>query len=292
MDTPLSTAAPKIEVTRERPNVVVKSRGQTHGTITRLVSPGDIGQLIKPFVFLDRARLASNGNAFFGLHPHSGIATLTVVLQGGLEFQDSTGASGQVPTGGVEWMRAGAGAWHDGRVYTSESLRTFQLWLALPAHLEHAPPESRSIRADEIPSVGPARLILGDYGDAHGPIDGPPNVNYLHVVLKDGETWTYTPPAGHTVGFVAVDKGVLDCGVDVDEGEVAVFEESDQAITFVARGEASFVLGSAVKHPHDLVTGYYSVHTDPFALRKGEAEIQRVSRQLGRADNPRLSASY
>jgi hypothetical protein len=41
---------------------------------------------------------------------------------------------------------------------------------------------------------------------------------------------------------------------------LAVFDEFDAAIDFIAHGDTSFVLGSAIKHPHDLVTGYYSVH--------------------------------
>ena len=49
--------------------------------ITRLVSPSDIGEMIKPFVFLDHAEVAPRREPLFGIHPHSGIATLTMVLQ-------------------------------------------------------------------------------------------------------------------------------------------------------------------------------------------------------------------
>jgi len=63
-------------------------------------------------------------------------------------------------------------------------------------------------------------------------------------------------------------------------GELAVFEESNQPIDFVAHGDTSFVLGSAVKHPHDLVMGHYSVHTSKAALEQGEAEIQRIGARL------------
>jgi len=46
------------------------------------------------------------------------------------------------------------------------------------------------------------------------------------------------------------------------------------------RAIPSFVLGSAIKHPHPLVLGYYSVHTSEKALAQGEAEISRIGRQL------------
>jgi len=69
----------------------------------------------------------------------------------------------------------------------------------------------------------------------------------------------------------------------VTKGELAVFEESSGAIEFVVHGDAAFILGSAIKHPHDLVLGYYSVHTHPEALEKGEANIARIGRQLSAA---------
>src|SRR5260370_35966839 len=89
-----------------------RTRGQTHGPVTRLMSPSDFGQLLKPFVFLDL--FDNHGNPFsgFGLHPHSGIATLTYVMEGSVGYEDTNGATGLVPAGGVEWMRAGPGSWH------------------------------------------------------------------------------------------------------------------------------------------------------------------------------------
>jgi hypothetical protein len=86
------------------------------------------------------------------------------------------------------------------------------------------------------------------------------------------------------VGWVALSAGRLEAGDDtggpIAAGELAVFEESGAAIDFVAHGDTSFVLGSAVKHPHELVMGYYSVHTSKAALEQGEAEIRRIGAKL------------
>jgi len=62
-----------------------------------------------------------------------------------------------------------------------------------------------------------------------------------------------------------------------------VFDESDAALEFTAQGPTSFVIGTAIKHPHDLVTGYYSVHTNADALERGEAEIKRIGQILSKA---------
>ena len=81
--------------------------------------------------------------------------------------------------------------------------------------------------------------------------------------------------------------------VRISAGELAVFEEGGKAIAFQALTDTGFVLGSAVKHPHDLVLGYYSVHTTAEALRQGESNIATIGRRphsqgvLG----PRASAS-
>ena len=63
---------------RERPSRIVhRTRGRRHGPVTRLMSPGDLGEVLKPFVFLDLFDTEATSLSGFGLHPHSGIATVT-----------------------------------------------------------------------------------------------------------------------------------------------------------------------------------------------------------------------
>ena len=94
--------------------IIHRTSGHTEGRITRLVSPGDLGEVLKPFVFLDLFDNGGRPSQGFGLHPHSGIATLTYVAEGGVGFEDTNGSRGLLPAGGVEWMRAGSGVWHGG----------------------------------------------------------------------------------------------------------------------------------------------------------------------------------
>jgi redox-sensitive bicupin YhaK (pirin superfamily) len=260
--------------------IALRTRGSRHGPIARLVSPSDIGERIKPFVFLDHFEVVPRPEPLFGIHPHSGIATLTVVLRGGVVYEDTTGKTGTVPTGGLEWMKAGNGVWHDGGAAPGEPLRGFQLWVALPSQEENSPAESQYIAPDEVQSEGPARVILGSYGRATSPIRAPAGINYLHVRLKDGQRWRYIPPEGHTVAWLAVDEGSLRSQPPIRAGELAVFEESGEPIDLEADGDTSFVLGSAIKHPYPLVLGYYSVHTSRATLDQGEAEINRIGQRL------------
>lgn len=272
----------------EKRRIAYRTQGRGHGPITRVVSPSGTGERIKPFVFLDWFDVAPGQGAGGGIHPHSGIATVTVLLEGDLRYEDTTGKAGILPAGGVEWMRAAGGVWHDGAPLPGKRIRGLQLWVALPAAEENGAPESQYIAPDRVPQEGPVRIILGSYGRSRSPIRALAGINYLDVRLKDGERWDYQPPAGHDVAWVYSYKGGLRAeGEAVRLNELAVLEEGESVLRFEARGDTSFVFGTAVKHPHPLVLGYYSVHTSAQALAKGEAQIDRIGEQLrasGRLD--------
>jgi redox-sensitive bicupin YhaK (pirin superfamily) len=260
-------------------NIIFRTRGQAHGPVVRMVSPSDLGKLIKPFVFLDlidtQLPLGQKG---FGWHPHSGIATLTLGIEGEGHYFESLGHEGTMVAGDIEWLSAGRGVWHSG--FALPPIKAFQLWVALPPERELAPAFSQHISVNDIPLDGPARVLLGRSGEAVSPIDAPPGLNYFVVQLKAGQRWTYQPPQDFRVGWIAVMDGSLRTPDSVDKGELAVFDDSDAAIEFEAVTDAHFVLGTAIPHPHDLHLGYYSVHTSPTALVEGEREIVRIGHEL------------
>lgn len=278
--------------------IALRTRGRGHGPITRLMSPSDAGQLVKPFVFLDlfdASRDTVRAMADMPLHPHSGIATVTVPVEGEFRYDDpASGASGTLGYGGVEWMRAGNGIWHGKELSAADSPRIlgFQLWLALPAELENGEPESRYLEAAHTPRSGPARVIVGQYEGMQSPVPAPPGINYLLVTLRPGERWTYQPPAGHSVAWLALAKGAVDAGDALTAGEMAVFEPGEDPIALTASGTdgAVFVLGSAIPHPHPLHLGYYSVHTSAQALEMGERRIAELGLRLKQAGDRRTAS--
>ena len=268
--------------------IIHRTSGRAHGVITQLVSPLDVGELIKPFVFLDLLDTSGREFSGFGLHPHSGIATLTYIAEGSVSYEDTNGAYGLLAAGSVEWMRAGQGVWHGGGAGESGLTRGFQLWVALPPQLELGPSVSIYQDAEDVRVAGPARVLLGAYEGASSAIRAPSEINYLALRLAPGERWQYQPPAGHDVLWIAVGKGVVRVPDPVRRGELAIFAPGQEAVDFVAEAEAEFMLGSAMPHPYELVTGYYSVHTDAGALAKGEQRIREIREKLVRAG--RLSA--
>lgn len=254
--------------------------GHHHGPVTRLISPSNLGQWIKPFVFLDAGRFLPSDNVPSGIHPHSGIATLTVVLEGRLSYEDTTGKEGEVFAGGLEWMKAAGGAWHDGHISGNTPLKFFQLWVALPPEQENGAAESQYIAPEDVPVVGPVRVLLGRYQGAFSPIRSPSGMTYLHVRLKAGEHWHFQPNPNETVAWMALHQGATTLPGSLVAGDLAIFEESEHAIDVVAQDDVGFVIGTAIKHPHPLVMGNYSVHTNAQALAQGEAQIARIGQQL------------
>jgi redox-sensitive bicupin YhaK (pirin superfamily) len=272
--------ASSISSARSRGRGIVQlTAGRTHGPITRLMSPGDLGELAKPFVFLDYFEAPSSGGPQMADHPHSGIATHTTLLQGSVGYRDSTGKSGTLRAGSVEWMQAGGGVWHGGDLRPGEPVRGYQLWVALPAALELQPAFSQYLDPEAIESDGRARVLLGSHGKLRSPIADVSRLAYVHVRLQDGEAWRYQPPVDHDIAWLAVNDGKLHVAGTVVARRVAVFEEGDGALELRAEGPTEFVLGSAARHPHPLVCGYYSVHTNEHALALGEAGIRKIALQ-------------
>ncbi len=280
-------------------NIVHRTSGLRQGPITRLMSPGDLGERLKPFVFLDRISLPGGaalqaGAALqggFGWHPHSGIATITVAFRGVGWYEDSTGKSGMLEARSVEWMRAGCGVWHTGGPSPQarrdgdpgregEAVAAFQLWLALPPSIELVEPESRYVAAAAVPQVGPARVILGCHESATSPIPPVADLTYLQITLAAGECFSYCPRPGHSLLWLAISNGALRVSGITLGKELAVFDASEAPVSIEAEVATEFVLGSGVPHPHPLVLGHYSVHTSASALAAGEAGIRAVRERL------------
>src|SRR6266550_257112 len=106
-------------------------------------------------------------------HPHRGFETVTYIMDGAFQHQDSTGGKGLIANGGTQWMTAGAGILHD-EMPTEELVETgglfhgVQLWVNLPKDLKMTPPRYQDIGADKVLLLSSddggalIRLIAGD----------------------------------------------------------------------------------------------------------------------------------
>lgn len=269
------TASPSASATPRA--IRMRTRGRAMGPIVRLVSPGDLGDLLKPFVFLDLADIPPRAGGGFGWHPHSGIATLTIIHEGQNEYRETTGTHGGLRPGGIEWMASGRGVWHMASAVGSTNLKGFQVWLLLPPGPDTQPPASMYLNAENVPGRGGVRVILGAWEGLNSPIDAPPETTLLDIALPAGAQWTFAPPKGQELCWLAVHKGALRYGEETaSAGDLLVFEDGAESLEFASSTDAGFIIGSAHRSPYPLHIGNHSVHVSAEALVAGEAEIARL----------------
>lgn len=258
--------------------IFYRAFGRRQGPLTRLLDLGPVAEALKPFILL-HLFAADGPRAQFGLHPHSGIGTLTYVIEGRGNYTDPGGESGVLEPGSLEWMMAGSGMWHAGGSEGGPFLG-LQLWLALPPDLELAPWQSRHVPADAIERDGPARVLLGRSGTATSTVAPDLPVTVLAVELDAGASWTYTPPADQTVLWLAVVHGGSRVPDAIAAGEFVAFDAGNGTLTIEATADSLVLLGSARPHDHALVAGAYSVHCSVEALATGERTIAAAGEQL------------
>ena len=258
--------------------IIFKTKGSTHGPITRLVSPSDVGELIKPFVFLDYVN-APKGPGF-GFHPHSGIATLTYPLTFDVEHETSSGQIDSVLREGVEWVVAGGGIWHRGKVVKGDLAVGFQFWFALPPEFENSESSAQFILPEKVPQLNKVRLLHGEYLDQKSPLSSPVKANLLFIKLKAREFFRYLPPLGYNVAWLFLQSGSMIVNDEIISEELVVFEESNGELNIIAQSDCTFLLGSAQKHNYQLVLGSHSVHTNSKSLLSGQEKINSIGMQL------------
>jgi redox-sensitive bicupin YhaK (pirin superfamily) len=116
-----------------------------------------------PFLMMDEFGSYDPGDYIGGFppHPHRGFETVTYMLEGRMEHQDHMGNVGDLQSGDVQWMTAGAGIIHSEMPkQTQGRMRGFQVWLNLPARTKMQAPAYRDIPAATIPAQNLAGLAV------------------------------------------------------------------------------------------------------------------------------------
>ena len=174
---------------------------------------------IDPFLMLDEFGSDNKNDYIAGFppHPHRGIETVTYMLDGEFEHEDSTGAKGRMSAGAVQWMKTGRGIIHSEMPAMSGGrLLGFQLWINMPAKLKKNKPTYSFINPDQIgtfkDSEKTIKVIAGEYQNVIGPEKGH-NVEpiYFHIKLNSDKEFKTTVPSGHN-SFIYLLKGELKIG--------------------------------------------------------------------------------
>ena len=143
-----------------------------------------------------------------GTHPHRGMETVTIALQGQVEHGDSIGNTGVIGPGEVQWMTAAHGIIHE-EYHSKEFARTggtfemCQLWVNLPASQKLSPPKYQAITNEDIPQVslpndaGWVRVIAGDFNGTKGKASTFTPINLWHVKLEAQQSVDLKTVDGH-----------------------------------------------------------------------------------------------
>lgn len=258
--------------------------GARHGPITRLIDPAGLGEDLKPFIFLDFFNAPIIPGFGFPMHPHSGIATLTWQPGSDVRYKDTTGKDGILRAGGLEWMNAGGGAWHQGTLLASGMTTGVQLWVPMPPAVEDGEPFGQYVSPEEVPRLtlpcGEMLVLLGNHSEggrrANSPIDAHQDMAYLALKLVPGRAYRFNPPPAHSIAWIFPFDGTVRMQGQVLGRRLAVLSEEGAVEVEAIGGKATALIGTGRPHQHPLILGTSSVHTNQRSLERALQRIEHV----------------
>ncbi len=186
----------------------------------------------------------------FPWHPHRGIETITYILRGAVEHQDSLGNKGVISNGEIQWMTAGSGIIHQEMPEAAlEGIEGFQLWLNLPAKDKMTDPRYGEIKADSVKTIkkdgNTIKIIGGSMDGKPGPINRDKlGVNLYDISIPAGTTYIYKPDQDiNTFMFVFRGFGYFGSNNDRVNEKDAVLFEGDGNIQIDAVEDLRLLLG-------------------------------------------------
>ena len=160
--------------------------------------PAAMGSLMSPFLLLDEmgpVEYAPGGAVGAPWHPHRGFETVTYLLEGEMEHEDSAGSKGTLTPGDVQWMTAGKGIIHSEMptakmMLEGGMMHGFQIWVNLPAKDKMMNPRYQDISAEESPIAETdgvwARVVAGECLGVESSLDTVIPITYVHVKMEKG----------------------------------------------------------------------------------------------------------
>lgn len=166
-----------------------------------------------PFLLLAEDWFRQPGG--FPDHPHRGIETVTLVLDGELRHADNRGNSGILRRDDAQWMTAGSGIIHAELPHEESTVHSLQLWVNLPASEKMGESGYQDVAAAEsliaTDDRAEIRVLSGDIGGVRAPERGRTPIQYLDVCLAAGARTSIPVPAAHN-GFVYLIEGAARFG--------------------------------------------------------------------------------
>jgi len=252
----LSTPDPTSTVDRPVVSVTTAPAGyEGEGFPVRRAFAGVSKATLDPFIHMDQmgeVEYAPGEPKGTPWHPHRGFETVTYMIDGTFEHQDSTGGGGLISNGDTQWMTAGAGILHiekppEDLVVSGGLFHGIQLWVNLPRADKMIAPRYQDIRGDSVkllasPDGGSlVRLIAGDLDGQQGPGATHTPITMLHATVAPGAQLRLPWRADfNALAYVLAGTGTV--GTDrrpLRSGQLAVFGPGDVVTVAAAeRGDS------------------------------------------------------
>jgi redox-sensitive bicupin YhaK (pirin superfamily) len=249
---------PRLSAVRSRPAIqrtTAPSGFEGDGFPVRRAFAGVDLSLLDPFVHMDQmgeVEYAPGEPKGTPWHPHRGFETVTYILDGTFEHQDSHGGGGTITNGDTQWMTAGGGILHIERppewlVEAGGLFHGIQLWVNLPRAQKWADPRYQDLRGGEVglvasPDAGAlVRVIAGEVAGVAGPGSTYTPMTMLHATLAPTAELTLPWPTRFN-GLVYVLAGQGTVGPDrqpIHTGQLAVLGGGDQVTLSASAGQES-----------------------------------------------------
>jgi len=223
-------------------------------------------QRMSPFLMLD-----FNAEFDFGpsehvrgvdVHPHKGFETVTIAYKGSVEHYDSTGNTGVINAGDVQWMTAGAGILHKEfheKEFSKKGgpFEMVQLWVNLPKKDKSTPPHYQAITADQMgkaalpDNAGIVNVIAGKFKEIKGPAATYSPVNLFDIKLEKGGEVNFSTPASHNTAMLVINGSVEVNDQKASEHNFVLFGNQGENISIKAIEAAVilFLSGEPINEP-------------------------------------------
>lgn len=241
---------------------------------------------MSPFLMLDYIEptnyLPTDHPRGVDVHPHKGFETVSILWEGALAHEDSSGGKGKLFAGDVQWMTAGAGILH--KEFHEEEfskkggvLHGAQLWVNLPAKDKSTPPAYQDIRSNNIPEIqipenkGKIRIIAGEMNGVKGPANTFTRINIFDAHAKADASFDLNVVEGdHTTLLVLKGTVLINDDKTAREGEMLVLENTGENIHIQTNNETHLLLlsGEPITEP---VAAY-----GPFVMNTQQEIMQAI----------------
>lgn len=219
-------------------------------------------ELVDPFLLIDELGPVTYGpGEAIGApdHPHRGFETVSYILEGAVEHEDSAGHHGVIHAGDVQWMTAGAGIVHS-EMPTRELLEHggrvhgFQIWVNLPRRLKLTQPRYQEVAAAGIPEartrdgLAHAKVIAGEALGVKAVIETHTPIVFQDWTLEPGADVTIPIGADHQVLAYVFGGAVEIAGHEVLDGQMAILGAGDAVHLQGSRERGRLLLLAGVPH--------------------------------------------